>query len=174
MLQGICVDPGQTAVLTKGTSYYLFPNGANHYYVSKYPNPEAHKGCYSKEYFQLIEKEIWPDEPEKRDIQLEPDKVYKARLIWRKPGYKGTVLKEYFLKPKKTHAYFYLDEDLQKLCGCFPFHWFVGFEEVEPDKVVGDINLDFTEADLFLEETVHKEVVFEQLSLFDIDQNNEV
>jgi len=171
MLQGICVDPGQTAVLTKGTSYYLFPNGSNHYYVSNFPNQGAHKGCYSKEYFQLDEQEIWPEEPELRDIQLDPNKIYRASLIWRRSGYRGTALKEYFLKTKKTHAYFYHDEDLQKLCGCFPFHWFAGVEEVEPDKVDGDINLDFTEANLFLEESVHKEKVFEQMSLFDLKED---
>jgi len=177
MLQGICIDSGQTAVLAKGATYYLFPNGSKHYYVSKFPNQGAHRGCYSKEYFKLIEQELWPEEPQQREIQLDPDKVYRALLIWRRPGYKGTELKEYYLKSKKTHAYFYHDEGLTRCAGCFPLHWFAGFEEIVEsaeeildiiDHEVPDFDIKFHENKQFLAESEPEITNYQQLSLFDI------
>ncbi|MEC1744145.1 hypothetical protein [Schinkia azotoformans] len=54
MLQGTCIDTGQTTVLEKGKSYFLFPNGPIHFYVSKFPNRDSHRGCFSGKYFQII------------------------------------------------------------------------------------------------------------------------
>ncbi|MBT2661923.1 hypothetical protein [Bacillus sp. ISL-45] len=166
MLQGVCVETGQTTTLVEGMQYYLFPKGQKHYLVSKFPNENAHMGCYGSEYFQLVEKEIWPEEPTVKDISLDPERMYKARLIWRREGYKDAELKEYFLRPKMSHAYFYLDEQLERFCGCFPLHWFSDFEEIEVEPINEEIELEFTESDHFSTECVLKEVVFEQLSLF--------
>lgn len=166
MLQGVCVETGQTTTLVEGKQYYLFPKGEKHYLVSKFPNENAHMGCYGSEYFELVEKELWPEEPMVLNINLDPEKLYKARLIWRREGYKDTDLKEYYLKPKKTLAYFYHDEGVENCCGCFPLHWFSGFKEVENERVSERFELEFTEDDLVTMETVHRMPLFEQLSFF--------
>ena len=107
---------------------------------------------------------------------MDPDKVYRAFLFWRKPGYKGTELKEYYLKSKKTHAYFYHDEGLTRCAGCFPLHWFSVFEEMVEgeeeildliDQKVPDLDIKFHENDSFLAESEREETNYEQLSLFD-------
>lgn len=170
MLQGICLEPEQAAVLEKGKSYYLFPNGANHYYVSKFPNSGAHMGCFQNSYFQIIEKELWPEEPEIRSVRLDPEKVYRAKLIWREPGYKSIELKDYYIKPKATHGYFYCDSALKECRGCFPLHWFTGFEETILDIIdqeIPDFDIDFEESDQFSFESEPNIANYVQLSLFD-------
>jgi hypothetical protein len=171
MLQGICIDTGQSAVLERGTRYFLFPNGPRNFYVSKFPNQNAHKGCFQANYFQIIEKEEWPLEPEILPVSLNSEKVYKAKLIWRRPGYKMTELKEYYVKPGDTHGTFYHDSSLTKLGGCFPLHWFANFIEVEPEEVepeIIDFDIDFEESEQILIETEPKLAKYEQLSLFDL------
>ncbi|QCJ45585.1 sugar ABC transporter (plasmid) [Bacillus sp. S3] len=69
-------------------------------------------------------------EPAVRKITLRRDKTYRARLIWRKPGYSEVALKGYYIFPLKTHCYFYDDVALTKLKGCFPLHWFNDFQEI--------------------------------------------
>jgi hypothetical protein len=170
MLQGICIDPGQTVVLEKGKSYFLFPNGTKHYYVSKFPNQNAHKGCFQAIYFQIIEKEEWLQEPVRLSIILDQEKVYMASLIWRKPGYKSTELKEHYVKPKATHGHFYHDSSLKEYGGCFPLHWFTDFVEVkheviEPETL--DFGIEIEGSDLFLIENEPNIANYVQLSLFD-------
>jgi hypothetical protein len=170
MLQGVCIDQGQSAVLLKGTSYYLFPNGSSHFYVSKFPNRNTHKGCFQAKYFQIIEKELWPEEPEVRSVSLDPEKVYKAKLIWRKPGYETTLLKQYNLKPLKTHAFFFRDSECNELAGCFPLHWFTGFEELILEKIdqeIPDFVIDFEEDDQYIDVLEQDIANYVQLSLFD-------
>jgi hypothetical protein len=170
MLKGVCKDPGQTAVLEKGKVYFLFPNGRNHFYVSNFPNFRAHKGCFQSSYFQVIEKEQWPQEPEMKSYCLDPEKVYIANLIWRKPGYKAVALKEYYIKPRTTHCDFYQDSNLTELGGCFPLHWFTDFVEAVIDESVieiPDFDIEFEENDLFSVESEPKITKYEQLSFFD-------
>jgi hypothetical protein len=170
MLKGVCIDPGQTALLEKGKSYFLFPNGTMHYYVSKFPNRNAHKGCFQSKYFQLIENEAWPQEPELLSIILDPEKLYKAKLIWRKPGYKSTELKEYYILPKTTHGYFYKDSKLKECCGCFPLYWFADFIEVdleESEPEIVDFDIETKENIPFFIENEQKIANYVQLSLFD-------
>ncbi|MBO0962515.1 hypothetical protein J1P26_22735 [Neobacillus sp. MM2021_6] len=170
MLQGICIDTGYTAVLQKGTSYYLFPNGDNHYYVSKFPNEGAHMGCFQERYFQVLEEEQWPDEPEIRLVSFDPEKLYKARLIWRKRGYKSVELKNYYIKSKVTHGYFYSDMALKECRGCFPLHWFTDFQETILDIIdqeIPDFDIDFEENDLILVESEPEIVNYVQMSIFD-------
>lgn len=170
MLQGVCINSDQTAVLEKGTSYFLFPNGAKHYYVSNFPNQNAHKGCFQAKYFQIIEKEEWPQEPEIITNTLDPEKIYKANLVWRRPGYQSTELKEYYVKPNATHGYFYYDIHLKECGGCFPLHWFANFVEVEQEVIepeISDFDIDFEENDLFLVENEPKIANYVQMSIFD-------
>jgi hypothetical protein len=170
MLQGICIDPGQTVVLEKGKNYFLFPNGTQHYYVSKFPNKHAYKGCFQTKYFQIIQKEEWSNEPDVKALGLDQGKVYKANLIWRRPGYKSTELQEYYVRPKTTNGYFYKDSNLKECNGCFPLHWFANFMEVGlkvSDLEISHINIDFVESDIFLVENEPKSLNYVQLSLFD-------
>jgi hypothetical protein len=169
MLQGVCVDSGQSAVLQKGTSYYLFPNGVNHFYVSLFPNPNAHKGCFQKAYFQIIEKELWPEEPEVIPVGLDPEQIYKAQLTWRKPGYKSVELKDYYIRPKKTHCYLYQDSRLEDCRGCFPLHWFTNFEPYFHEIVLENIDfvIETDEIEPIMAENVPIFNKYEQLSLFE-------
>jgi hypothetical protein len=169
MLQGICIDQGQTTVLEKGKRYFLFPNGSRHFYVSKFPNRDAHKGCFQTCYFQIIEKQEWPQEPKMISISLDPEKIYKANLIWRKPGYRSTELKTYYVQPKMTHGYFYHDSNLKRCGGCFPLHWYSDFVEVEQESELDIIDFDikFEKNDLPIFESEPKLVNYVQLSLFD-------
>lgn len=170
MLQGICVDPGQSVVLEKGKNYFLFPHGPKHFYVSKFPSKESHRGCFSSEYFQLVEKEEWPQEPDVKVISLDPDKVYKARLIWRKKGYQDKQLGIYFIKPFKDHGYFYRDSELKKCGGCFPLHWFTDFVEVDVEEREPEIikpEMESVELEQILIVPEANPAKYVQLSLFD-------
>jgi hypothetical protein len=165
ILIGVCIDIGNSAVLQKGDSYYLFPHGDKHYYVSKFPNKNAHKGCFHAELFQLINDINWPHEPEAITPELEREKIYKAPLVWRNPGYKSKELKHYFIKPKTTHCYFYHDKELKEFCGCFPLHWISDFEELDVSaEEIDSENNSFVEEELALFEEVNNG--YEQLSLF--------
>jgi hypothetical protein len=169
MLQGVCIDSGQTT-LEKGKRYFLFPNGLKHFYVSNFPNQNAHKGCFQAIYFQVIVKEDWPQEPEMVPVDLDPEKIYKANLIWRTPGYTTALFKEYFLKPMKTHTIFFRDSECKDLGGCFPLHWFEDFKEVDPDNIVTETLetvINFEESEQFPIENIHKTPNYVQLSLFD-------
>jgi hypothetical protein len=170
MLQGICTDTGHTTVLEMGKSYYLFPNGTQHYYVSIFPNQDAHKGCFQSKYFQIIEKDAWPPEPKVKMFQLDRKKKYKAELIWRRPGYKNVELKEYFIKPLKTHCDFYHDSNFSKSGGCFPLHWFNNFTEVQPGAIeheISDFDTKSSKNDPVYLENEPKTIKYVQLSLFD-------
>lgn len=180
MIQGICVDIANTTVLIEGQTYFLFPNGPNYFYVSVFPDSKAHKGCYQSRCFQIIKKikEEWPAEPKGPCLvsDYDKEKVYKAQLVWRKPGYRGTELKEYFIRLKVEYpeqklkinlvdsCYFYDQYEngqFEGFRGCFPLHWFGEMEEV-----LDTYNQEFSEK----EQIVCAEPVvngYEQLSLFD-------
>lgn len=170
MLQGVCVDRGQTEVLEKGKTYYLFPNGDNHYYVSNFPNEHAHKGCFHSKYFQILEQELYPPESENRVIHLDQEKIYKANLIWVSPGYKLFTSKEYYIKPRKTHGDCYHDKHLTKLGGCLPLHWFDNFIEIDINvPTMDETVIETKEIKPILTKTVHVVItseLSEQLSLF--------
>ncbi|UYL93726.1 hypothetical protein NIIg32_gp61 [Parageobacillus phage vB_PtoS_NIIg3.2] len=167
MLQGICVDTGETTVLEKGKKYFLFPGGSNNYYVSKFPNANAHTGCFHKSLFQIVQEDEWPPEPSSDNVPvLDSSKIYAAKLIWRKQGYQQVKLGTYYLQPKKTHAYVYRDKQLNKCIGCFPLHWFAEFREVNVEET--ETNEGIVETEVPEHET--KEEMpenFEQMSIFD-------
>jgi len=136
VLRGICIDKGDAAGLVEETKYYLFPNGESHFYVSKFPNSEAHQGCFRADLFKIINDNEDPEEPEEKQITLDPTKIYRAKLIWRSPGYRSNnELKEYFIRPLKKHGYYYKDPNLKQFKGCFPLHWFEKFEEVDIQSI---------------------------------------
>ncbi|MEY8346449.1 hypothetical protein [Niallia circulans] len=180
MIQGICVDTANTTVLVEGQTYFLFPNGPNYFYVSEFPDSKAHKGCYQSSCFQIIKKpkEEWPAEPKGPRLvsDYDKEKVYKAQLVWRKPGYRGTELKEYFIRLKVEYpeqklkinlvdsCYFYNQYEngqFKGFRGCFPLHWFGEMEEV-----LDTYNQEFSEKEQIV---VTEPVIngYEQLSLFD-------
>lgn len=160
MLEGMYKGKDQGGILTFGDIYFLFPNGSLSYYVSRFPNPKAHFGCFDKSLFDVLDN-LGNSEPEKKKIILDQNKVYSAKLIWRREGYSNIPLKQYFITPNLTHCYFYSDRQQTHCLGSFPIHWFEDFREVTPDKTTNNIieetrNVD--SLDLF---------TWEQLSLFD-------
>lgn len=124
-------------------------------------------GCITKE-------DEWPPEPPANPIPaLDYSKIYAAKLIWRKRGYKHVALGMYFLQPKQTHAYVYRDKQLNKCVGCFPLHWFAEFREVDEVENVTDEGIFETNSAIFETEVLEcetKEEIpknFEQMSIFD-------
>lgn len=86
MLKGVCKDPGQVSVLKKGESYYLFPAGFTHYYASKFPNKNSHRGCFEKGIFDLISGFVEPEDVPKIeaaviDIELKEDEFGQLSLF---------------------------------------------------------------------------------------------
>mgnify|MGYP005829165833 CR=1 FL=1 len=153
MLQGICIRADSADVLLQGESYYLFPNGPNHFYVSNFPNHGAHKGCYHAERFHVKHNEI----------ELHKYKLYSAELIYTELGYGTKRFQRYFIRPSKTHCYFYKDAEQKKLMGCYPKGWFTNFEVVKAFKE--EELADFTELEDL--DDLSESESFEQLSLFE-------
>ncbi|OAT74865.1 hypothetical protein [Parageobacillus thermoglucosidasius] len=166
MLQGICVDTAATTVLEKGKTYFLFPGGPNHYYVSKFPKENSHFGVFRKSLFQIVQEDEWPPEPPADSIPvLDSSKIYAAKLIWTTRAYK-TELGTYYMKPLKAHAYVYRDKQLKKCVGCFPLHWFAEFREVNEEENVTNVAVLETEVPK-RETKEEKNEIFEQMSIFD-------
>lgn len=159
MLQGIYRGEGNSEVLVEGQKYYLFPNGEKSYYVSRFPNQHAHTGSYQISYFEIVDEQHHPD--------LDRKKHYIADLTYITPGkYPGTKLKQYYIQPRKTHAFFWEDPQLLQLRGCFPLEWFQDFKQFEPLPI----------EEVIVEEVIEEKPVIEepqavreseQLSLFD-------
>jgi hypothetical protein len=167
LLQGICVDTGATTVLEKEKKYFLFSNGPDHYYVSKFPRESSHCGCFHKALFELVQEDEWPPEPAADSIPLlDRSKIYEAKLIWRRHGYKQVPLGTYYLKPLKTHAHFYYDKQLKRLGGCFPLHWFADFREINAEENETNEVVFETEA-LECETKEENHEIFEQMCIFD-------
>ncbi|WP_061579683.1 hypothetical protein [Saccharococcus caldoxylosilyticus] len=165
LLQGICVDTGETTVLEKGEKYFLFPSGLDHYYVSKFPTVHAHHGCFHKSLFELVQENEWPPEPSADNVPiLDSSKIYAAKLVWRKRGYEHIALGTYYLQPTGTHAYFYYDKQLKRFGGCFPLHWFEGFREVDADET-NDAVLETETLECEIKEEMPE--TFEQMCIFD-------
>lgn len=159
------MDTGETTVLEKGKKYFLFPGGSNNYYVSKFPNANAHTGCFHKSLFQIVQEDEWPPEPVADNVPvLDSSKIYEAKLIWRTRGYRDTKLGTYYLRPARTHAYFYYDKQLKRFGGCFPLHWFEGFREVDADET-NDAVLETETLECEIKEEMPEN--FEQMSIFD-------
>lgn len=86
MLQGVCIDAGATTVLEKGKTYFLFSNGKDHYYVSRFPKAGAHFGCFRKSLFQIVQEDEWPPEPSADNVPVaEKNKTNEAVLETKAP-----------------------------------------------------------------------------------------
>ncbi|MGG5766629.1 hypothetical protein [Bacillus wiedmannii] len=133
-MKGICIDVDHSALLGINEEYFLFPAKPNHYFVSKFDRKESHFGCYPAERFQVVEKEVWTPEPQVNTLNVDQGLLYRAKLIWRTKGYKDKSLKDYVIKPKGKHCLFWHDREREKLCGCFPIHWFANFEVLAEEK----------------------------------------
>ncbi|SFI35543.1 hypothetical protein SAMN04488574_102440 [Bacillus sp. 71mf] len=129
-VKAVCINADASTELQLEKEYFVFPVKWNHYYVSQFNNIDAHFGCYPKERFQLIEKDVWSSEPDVQVPDLDQDTFYRAQLIWRAKGHRSKPLKDYVIKPKKTHCFFWHDRKREQFCGCFPLHWFANFEPI--------------------------------------------
>jgi hypothetical protein len=178
MIQGKYIGPDNLLSLKREETYYLFPHGHSHFYVSRFPNQGAHTGCFERTLFSINTEttSYLTGEPERIPFSLDCTKIYKAKLVWRPVGYKSTALKTYYVSPKKTHGYFFEDAALTKCRGSFPLHWFEDFKEVtniieETEKKEEKFSLKKdieTVNELQEYETESENVLaFEQLSLFD-------
>ena len=180
MIEGVCIDDGNSTVLVPGKKYFLFPNEKESVYVSNFPNKGAHMGCFQMLLFKEVEE---MQEPEQVDLKLDKSKVYKANLVYKKNGI--TELKEYYLRLFPLHDHPYELANLKKNCyfydrytngeldgfrGCFPLHWFADFTEVEEQQEEVIHNDEPVEvAEKALEELAMEYTVVEQLSLFGED-----
>ncbi|ECD6517337.1 hypothetical protein E2329_23020 [Salmonella enterica subsp. enterica] len=182
MLKGVCIDDGNSTVLKPGETYFLFPNGNEHAYVSKFPNKAAHKGCFQMMLFKEVAATDETEEPKNLDYQLDRSKVYKAKLVQKK-SYSDTELKEYYVRlfPLSNHPYelanlkencYFYDRynngEFDGFRGCFPLEWFADFEEVELQQEEIIHNEEPVELEeKTLEELAMEYTVVEQLSIFD-------
>ena len=144
MLKGICIDKGGSIALVEGNTYYLFPNGEAHYYVSKFPTEGTHFGCYQADQFYILESEeseVKPVEPPKIEYSLDRNKVYKGTLVYR-GCYPASIVKfgDYYIKPYKTHGDYYADIYCKKQKGCFPLHWFENIHEVTVPEIQQNVH----------------------------------
>lgn len=169
MIRGVYKGSANSIVLQPGQKYYLFPHGNTHYYVSRFPNEGAHTGCFSKELFDVIEDE----EEKEEEALLDEEKCYTADLVRKRSGsYPTVVFKTYYIKPHKTHAYFWHDPEMKKFGGCFPLEWYDNFAEFEPIVTEETIE-EVEESEVIIEEPKESPKEPEpiedsvQLSLFD-------
>ncbi|WP_025731339.1 hypothetical protein [Heyndrickxia ginsengihumi] len=78
-MKGICIDPGNTTTLKINEEYYLFENGQDNFYVSRFDNPNAHFGSFQKKYFKVVNKENMS----KKNMQLNVARVCKPHNGYR-------------------------------------------------------------------------------------------
>lgn len=75
--KAVCISVGATTNLTMHEEYYVYPNGENTFYVSRFPYPKKSLlGCYHKLHFKILE-DITPtnaaieEEPEIKENLME-------------------------------------------------------------------------------------------------------
>ncbi|KAF0817667.1 Phage protein [Bacillus sp. ZZV12-4809] len=164
MLKGKYIGSDKVCSLNKEYTYFLFPNGPNHYYVSRFNNPNAHFGCFDCDWFHILEEEDYASEPPRTNIDLEQGKIYKAKLFWRRAGYCNILLTHYYLLPQITHAHFYEDIELTKCKGCFPLHWFKDFKEVS--YIIEETGSNHSPFTFSIASEESSDITFKQLTLF--------
>lgn len=83
-MKGICVDSTNSAVLEVSREYFLFPNGPNAYYVSKFDRETAHFGCFQAKRFEVLEMEEGPSEPNNKvpDDIVETEQLSLFEELW--------------------------------------------------------------------------------------------
>ncbi|WP_445506726.1 hypothetical protein [Niallia sp. 03190] len=131
--------------------------------------------------FRVIKNE-WPQEPKGPRLvsEFDTDKIYKAKMIWRRSSYKNLQLQEYYLKLNAKdrgaysgvqlvdHCYVYRKYEnglLSDHAGCLPLHWFNDFKELQQEDVHTE-EIKVVEEEKTIEEIALEYTVYEQLSLF--------
>lgn len=85
--RAVCINVGNTVNLEKYEEYYVYPNGENTYYVSRFPYPERSLlGCYDKLFFKVLEEvsEKVTAEPEAApvvELEAEPENFEQISLF---------------------------------------------------------------------------------------------
>ena len=144
----VCINAADTTTLVKGKQYYVFPNGSNHAYVSKFDNPSAHFGCYRQSLFEEVSEDapVRPPEPRHLDWELEPNQVYQA-LMGRtdKDGFWHLEGQMFYVRQHEKYSgqvRIYRDPQCTKYKGQFMTHWFTDFEAIEVEKDQNQTELD--------------------------------
>lgn len=135
-MEGVCIDQGASTNLKEGERYFLFEHGSNHFYASRFNHKGSHFGAFERKLFDVLIEQAasdWPSEPPVIKVSLDNSKVYKANMRWRKEAYKEKPLGTYYIRPKNEHCWFYMDSQMKRPGGCFPLHWFDGFQEHDPE-----------------------------------------
>ena len=160
-----CIDVGGTTTLTEGNVYFLYPNGSEHAYISKFDNPSAHFGCYRQSLFKELSQVApkRPPEPPELDWELETGQVYKAYLTWVKmPGAKHMIDQSYFVCKHPRHRHqvsVFEDPERTSFRAILSSNYFRDYELIESDSI-GLIEEEFMDAEKLSAED------WEQMSLF--------
>lgn len=155
----ICTDNGNSDLLEVGKEYFMLGERSGWAYISHFPKQSTYFGVYEAKRFTVL-----GEEPPSVDHEhLDREKIYQAELIYcrRYP----VKLKNYYVKPRVTHANFYVDPDCLDFCGCFPLHWFANFiehgeqraetpenghsEEITPEEYQGKVQEEKHDIELF-------------------------
>lgn len=175
-MQGICVEASNTTNLVVGETYYLFPHGGSAYYVSRFLIEGSHFGAYQKRYFEIVRETVHENNEiaqesnklvheinkvENVAIELQPNKVYRARLYRNPKGYNRQFGIYYVTSTAPPYYHpenciFYKDPGLTQLCGRFRVEWFTDFEEVTEQ----------TQKEIIVEAVELPKDEWEQLQLF--------
>ncbi|MCM2674066.1 hypothetical protein [Alkalicoccobacillus plakortidis] len=160
-----CIDVGETTTLTEGNVYFLYPNGSEHAYISKFDNPSAHFGCYRKSLFEKVFEDapVLPLEPPELNWELESGQVYKAYLTWvNMPGAKHMIDQSYFVRKHPRHRHqvsVFEDPECTSFRAILSSNYFRDYELIESDAI-GLIEEEFMD----IEELPAED--WEQMSLF--------
>lgn len=125
-MKGRCISAGDTTTLKPEQEYFLFPAGSNHYYVSRFDNPNAHFGCYQAKYFELV-KETVLEFRAKEDRFIGTSVMDGIRLKKGVAYVLGPVLYTWgrVRENSPSHCYVYeIERDSKQFIGCFPISVF--------------------------------------------------
>ena len=117
MLRVECIDATNISVLSAGSQYYAFPVNSSHAYISKFPNENAHSGCYSLSRFIEVPTVIEQKEPY----------VYHYFVY----ATKKTLLVYGFQVSNQLIA-IYKDAQIKQFIGCVPVERCTASQKLEP------------------------------------------
>lgn len=169
MLQGQSLDAD---ILPNYERLSLFLVGKDHIYASRFPRKDAHTGCFQKSHFQIeevTETVEWQPEPPEGMVDIERNKIYKAKLIWCWKNSEKMPGKTYFVITRASRSQFdvYKKEDLKGILACCPVRWFESFQAVDHQKEIENVE---TVPNSVIEENNFEQPeepqFFEQIKLF--------
>ena len=117
MLVVECIDATNISVLLAGSKYYAFPVNSSHAYISKFPNKNAHTGCYSLTRFVEVPQVIKQKEPY----------VYHYFVYATKK-----ILLVYGFQVSNQLIAIYRDAQIKQFIGCVPVERCTAFQKLEP------------------------------------------